>query len=74
MNQLFMYSNFFVWTRAYNNKHYLVALASLMVVLSLAFQPLASALLVVKDTWWIEPGELFHTHQSHYESKPVSDL
>ncbi|GLB39261.1 hypothetical protein LshimejAT787_0604230 [Lyophyllum shimeji] len=44
-------NNFIVWTSAAYNKHYLVALASLMVVLSLSFQPLAAALLVVKDTW-----------------------
>ncbi|KAF8156670.1 hypothetical protein B0H34DRAFT_471221 [Crassisporium funariophilum] len=49
------YNNFLVWTRAANNKHYLVALASLMVVLSLSFQPLAAALLVVRDTWWQDP-------------------
>ncbi|KAF8067656.1 hypothetical protein FPV67DRAFT_1581278 [Lyophyllum atratum] len=48
-------NNFVVWTNAAYNKHYLVALASLMVVLSLAFQPLAAALLVVKDTWLPEP-------------------
>lgn len=48
-------NNFIVWTSAAYNRHYLVALASLMVVLSLAFQPLAAALLVVKDTWLPEP-------------------
>lgn len=53
-----IFSNFVVWTSAASNKHYLVALASLMVVLSLAFQPLAAALLVVKDTWLPEPGTL----------------
>ena len=51
-------SNFIVWTNAASNKHYLVALASLMVLLSFAFQPLAAALLVVKDTYWQEPGML----------------
>ncbi|KAF8962330.1 hypothetical protein BDZ97DRAFT_1122718 [Flammula alnicola] len=44
-------NNFFVWTRAASNRHYLVALASLMVILTLSFQPLAAALLIVKDTW-----------------------
>ncbi|TFK41506.1 hypothetical protein BDQ12DRAFT_570247, partial [Crucibulum laeve] len=48
-------NNFVVWTRAASNKHYLVALASLMVLLSLSFQPLAAALLVVRDTWRQEP-------------------
>ncbi|RDB16062.1 hypothetical protein Hypma_003454 [Hypsizygus marmoreus] len=54
-------NNFIVWTSAASNKHYLVALASLMVVLSLAFQPLAAALLVVKDTWWQEPDVTLST-------------
>ncbi|KAJ3517527.1 hypothetical protein NLJ89_g444 [Agrocybe chaxingu] len=49
------HNNFFVWTHAASNRHYLVALASLMVILSLSFQPLAAALLQVKDTWWQEP-------------------
>ncbi|KAF8880015.1 hypothetical protein BD779DRAFT_1550009 [Infundibulicybe gibba] len=48
-------NNFVVWTRAASNKHYLVALASLMVVLSLSFQPLAAALLAVRDTYIQEP-------------------
>ncbi|KAF9476818.1 hypothetical protein BDN70DRAFT_862706 [Pholiota conissans] len=44
-------NNFFVWTRAAKNQHYLVAIASLMVLVTLSFQPLAAALLVVRDTW-----------------------
>ena len=27
-----------------------------MAILTLSFQPLAAALLIVKDTWWQEPG------------------
>jgi len=50
-------SNFWVWFRAAANRHYLVALASLMVILSLSFQPLAAALFIVQDTWWTAPGE-----------------
>ncbi|KAF9444645.1 hypothetical protein P691DRAFT_836023 [Macrolepiota fuliginosa MF-IS2] len=50
------HNNFFVWTRAAANKHYLVALASLMALLALSFQPLAAALLVVRDTWFPQPG------------------
>ncbi|KDR73211.1 hypothetical protein GALMADRAFT_72477, partial [Galerina marginata CBS 339.88] len=49
------HNNFLVWTHAASNRHYLVALASLMVILSLSFQPLAAALLVVKDTWMQAP-------------------
>lgn len=54
---LIPYSNFFVWTEAARNKHYLVSLASLMLLMTLTFQPLAAALFVVKDTYWGEPGE-----------------
>jgi len=50
------YNNLVVWTRATSNRHYLVALASLMVILTLSFQPLAAALLFVQDTWWREIG------------------
>ncbi|KXN84108.1 hypothetical protein AN958_00433 [Leucoagaricus sp. SymC.cos] len=49
-------NNFLVWTRAAANKHYLVALASLMALLALAFQPLAAALLAVRDTWLPQPS------------------
>jgi hypothetical protein len=50
------HSNFFVWRRAAANRHYLVAIASLMALLTLSFQPLAAALLVVKDTYIQLPG------------------
>ncbi|KAL9709934.1 hypothetical protein Ac2012v2_006994 [Leucoagaricus gongylophorus] len=50
------HNNFFVWTRAAANKHYLVVLASLMALLSLSFQPLAAALLSVRNTWMSQPG------------------
>ncbi|KAF7761476.1 hypothetical protein Agabi119p4_9468 [Agaricus bisporus var. burnettii] len=46
------HNNFFVWLRAAANKHYLVALASLMALLALAFQPLSAALLSVRDIWF----------------------
>ncbi|KZT22786.1 hypothetical protein NEOLEDRAFT_1137597 [Neolentinus lepideus HHB14362 ss-1] len=48
-------NNFIVWARAAANKHYIVALASLMAILSLALQPLAAALLTVQDTWLAKP-------------------
>lgn len=48
-------NNFVVWTRATANRHYLVALATLMVILTLSFQPLAAALLTVTDTWYQAP-------------------
>ena len=49
-------SNFLVWMQAIRNKHFLVALATLMGLLALTFQPLAAALLTTKDTWWSPPG------------------
>jgi hypothetical protein len=54
--QIFVASNFFVWLRAAANKHYLVALASLMALLSLTFQPIAAALLKVQDIWFTMGG------------------
>ncbi|KAF8920335.1 hypothetical protein CPB85DRAFT_1274646 [Mucidula mucida] len=56
-------NNFIVWGRAAKHKHYLVALASLMVLLSLTFQPLAAALLVVNDVWWSVPNQTMQTVQ-----------
>ncbi|KAF5346377.1 hypothetical protein D9756_011395 [Leucocoprinus leucothites] len=56
------YNNFFVWSRAAANRHYLVALASLMVLLSMSFQPLAAALLAVRDTWLAQPGKSIQFH------------
>jgi len=32
-----------------------------MVILTLSFQPLAAALLIVKDTWWQDPGVFSYT-------------
>ncbi|KIK67947.1 hypothetical protein GYMLUDRAFT_190832 [Collybiopsis luxurians FD-317 M1] len=48
-------NNFIVWTQAARNKHYLVVLTTLMVLLTLSFQPLAGALLIVQNTWWHLP-------------------
>ncbi|KAL0070623.1 hypothetical protein AAF712_002465 [Marasmius tenuissimus] len=44
-----------VWWPALTNKHYTVFLASLLAIISLAFQPLAAALLDVRDIWWSLP-------------------
>lgn len=51
-------SNAVVWVSAASNKHYLVAFTALMVLVSLTIQPLASAVLVVKNTWIQLPGAL----------------
>jgi hypothetical protein len=50
-------NNFVVWTHAAHNRHYLVVLTTLMVLVTLSFQPLAGALLVVRDTWWQMPDQ-----------------
>ncbi|TFK47572.1 hypothetical protein OE88DRAFT_1665776 [Heliocybe sulcata] len=50
-------NNFIVWMRAAANKHYIVALASLMAITSLALQPLGAALLTVRDTWLATPDQ-----------------
>ncbi|ETW75879.1 hypothetical protein HETIRDRAFT_446730 [Heterobasidion irregulare TC 32-1] len=44
-------SNLIVWIKAILKKHYLVALTSLMTIMTLVFQPSATALLVLRDTW-----------------------
>ncbi|KAF9460651.1 hypothetical protein BDZ94DRAFT_888808 [Collybia nuda] len=57
-------NNFLVWSNAASNKHYLVTVASLMVIISLMLQPLASALLSVRDTWVQEPDISLKSLQS----------
>ncbi|KAL1674633.1 hypothetical protein EV122DRAFT_281875 [Schizophyllum commune] len=44
-------NNFIVWASAAHNRHYAVTLTTAMVLLSLALQPLAAALLTVRDVW-----------------------
>ncbi|KAJ7638599.1 hypothetical protein FB45DRAFT_827076 [Roridomyces roridus] len=44
-------NNFLVWTASARNGHWVVTAASIMVLVTLTFQPLASALLTVKNTW-----------------------
>ncbi|KDQ58771.1 hypothetical protein JAAARDRAFT_34626 [Jaapia argillacea MUCL 33604] len=48
-------NQFLVWAAAAKNKHYVVALASLMAILALSFQPLAAGLLTERDTWIMDP-------------------
>ncbi|KAI0264713.1 hypothetical protein BC834DRAFT_252038 [Gloeopeniophorella convolvens] len=43
--------NAIVWMRASYNHHYIVALASLMALVALSFQPIAAALFSVRDTY-----------------------
>ncbi|KAH9174686.1 hypothetical protein EDB89DRAFT_459311 [Lactarius sanguifluus] len=43
--------NAFVWFEATSNRHYIVALASLMALVALSFQPIAAALFSVRDVY-----------------------
>ena len=49
-------SNALVWMQATSNRHYIVALASLMALVALSFQPLAAALFSVQDIYKALPG------------------
>lgn len=49
-------NNFVVWTSAARNRHWVVTGASIMVLVTLCFQPLGSALLSVRNTWIPLPG------------------
>jgi hypothetical protein len=52
-------SNFFVWISAFWNQHYMVAIATLLVLLGLVFQPLAAAMFTVRDTFLAPPSQFF---------------
>ncbi|KAJ7276167.1 hypothetical protein B0H12DRAFT_1083885 [Mycena haematopus] len=54
-------NNFVVWTAAARNKHWVVTSASIMVLLTLCFQPLSSALLSVRNTWIPLPDATLNT-------------
>ncbi|KAJ7781489.1 hypothetical protein B0H16DRAFT_1498593 [Mycena metata] len=54
-------NNFVVWTAAARNRHWVVTAASLMVLVTLLFQPLASAVLSVKNTWIAVPDVTLNT-------------
>ncbi|KAJ7068060.1 hypothetical protein C8F01DRAFT_1116696 [Mycena amicta] len=54
-------NNLFVWSHAIHNRHWVVTAASIMVIVTLAFQPLASALLNVKNTWFTLPDATVNT-------------
>jgi len=43
--------NALVWVQATSNRHYIVALASLMALVALSFQPIAAALFSVRDIY-----------------------
>ncbi|KAI9458861.1 hypothetical protein BJY52DRAFT_399314 [Lactarius psammicola] len=43
--------NALVWVKATSNRHYIVALASLMALVALSFQPIAAALFSVRDVY-----------------------
>ncbi|KAI0305146.1 hypothetical protein B0F90DRAFT_1701694 [Multifurca ochricompacta] len=47
--------NAFVWVKATSNRHYIVALASIMALVALSFQPVAAALFSVRDAYQTLP-------------------
>jgi hypothetical protein len=53
----FALSNFIVWVSAFWNQHYMVAFATLLVLLALVFQPLAAAMFTVRDTYLPHPSQ-----------------
>jgi hypothetical protein len=57
-------SEFLVWRHAAKNKHYIVVLSSFLGLLTLLFDPFASALLNVQDTLILRPGALPCLYQS----------
>jgi hypothetical protein len=58
---LILYSNFVVWISAFWNQHYMVAFATLLVLLGLVFQPLAAAMFTVRDTYLPHHSQFFST-------------
>ena len=50
-------STAYVWTIAARNRHWLVSLASLLVLVTFCFQPLAAALFNVQDVFRADPRE-----------------
>jgi len=48
-------NNFVVWISAFWNQHYMVAIATLLVLLGLVFQPLAAAMFTIRDTYLAHP-------------------
>lgn len=68
-------NNFVVWTAAARNRHWVVTGTSVMVLITLCFQPLASALLSVRNTWIPLPGARngFHTATPLISYNPPAD-
>lgn len=51
------FSNFVVWVSAFWNQHYMVAFATLIGLLALVFQPVASAMFNSRLTYLAQPRE-----------------
>jgi len=45
-------SKFLVWIDAISNRHYVVAVVTLLALLALVFEPLCASMFIVKNTWW----------------------
>jgi hypothetical protein len=54
-------NNFVVWTTSARNRHWVVTGSAIMVLITLCFQPLASALLSVRNTWIPLPDVTLNT-------------
>ena len=50
------YSNAVVWMKAVSNRHYVVALSSIVTLLVLSFQPLSAALFGIREVFEALPG------------------
>ncbi|KAN0127235.1 Protein of unknown function (DUF3433) domain containing protein [Lactarius tabidus] len=68
--------NAFVWVQATSNRHYIVALASLMALLALSFQPISAALFSVRDIYKALPETSVNNLQaiSLNQNQQVQDL
>lgn len=45
-------SKFIVWISAFSNRHYTVAVVTLVAILALVIQPLCGSVFILKNTWW----------------------
>jgi Protein of unknown function (DUF3433) len=50
------FSEVAIWLTAFFNRHYVVAVSSIMVLLALSFQPLSAALFSVREVFMELPG------------------
>ncbi|KAH9990969.1 hypothetical protein BJV74DRAFT_836704 [Russula compacta] len=61
--------NAIVWVQAASNRHYIVALASIVALIALSFQPMAAALFSVRDVY----EKLPETHVSNFQALSLNE-